>query len=85
MTLELEPGEVADVADGDWRLHADRIRIWAETDDGQKWLTFKNKTLRLVPETDAEGNHVYLAPACDTFVFTVTPQSLKFGESAAKR
>jgi hypothetical protein len=69
LAIDLDPGEVCDVTDGDWRLNARRVRIWAEGEDDTKakWLRFKDKGLWLVPEVDADGNHAYAFPRIQTF------------------
>ena len=54
----LDRGEVrvAEPDDGDWRVNASRVRLWAEGEDETKakWMRFKDKSLWLVPEADAE-------------------------------
>lgn len=70
LVVDLEPGEVADFQDGDWKVHASRVRIWVTTENGE-WSRFRDTDLWLVPEVDPEGEHTYQALAPDTFVFTV--------------
>ncbi len=69
LTLDLDAGEVCDVMDGDWRVNASRVRIWAEGEDETKarWMRFKSESLWLVPEVDADDNHVYAFPRIQTF------------------
>src|SRR5262249_46393995 len=50
LDFTVEPGKVIDVYDGDWRVNADRARIWAESASGKKWDTFEQDDLLLVPE-----------------------------------
>jgi hypothetical protein len=60
--VEVEPGEVAEVTEGDWTVNANRISFTAETDDGeQKWEQFKDQELNLVPE-ETDGAEGYAAP-----------------------
>jgi hypothetical protein len=66
LSLEVNPGETVDLQDGDWRLNARRVRIWARSDTGE-WNRFRETDLWLVPEED----HLYDAPEVQTFLFTV--------------
>jgi hypothetical protein len=90
-TYELDAGEIVDLADNDWQINGDCVRIWAESiepasapdqdsifnvsvstrAETRKWERFKNKDLWLVPETDPDGNHGYVAQQIETFVFTI--------------
>ena len=69
--LELDPNEAADITDGDWRVNAAKVRIWAKSDDGKEWNKFKTVDLELVPEKDAAGMPTYLADNEETFCFTI--------------
>jgi hypothetical protein len=51
LAYELAPGEACVPMDGDWRINARRVRIWAEG-GGRKWERFKNHDLDLTPEPD---------------------------------
>lgn len=76
LDIPLEPGQVANVYDGPWRLNADQIRIWADTESGKNWNSFKAKPFNLVPEQSQDGRPGYMAPAADTVVFTITPKAI---------
>ena len=43
--------------------------MWAESAGGVRWDEYRNRDLWLVPETDAQGNHVYLASDMESHVF----------------
>jgi hypothetical protein len=70
VTYELNPGEVCDLQDNDWKLNATKVRIEAES-EGRKWARFSKNDLWLVPETDDQGNHGYVAPDIEVFTFTL--------------
>jgi hypothetical protein len=63
LEYELEPGQTIDVQDNDWRVSANKVRVWARG-GGQEWNRFKNRDLPAVPEKDS-----YKAPG---------PQDLNF-------
>jgi hypothetical protein len=69
LTITLKPGAVVSLRDGGWRIHADRVRLWAEA-DGQTWAQFRTEPLWLVPEVAADGRHAYAAPVRDVFTYT---------------
>jgi hypothetical protein len=71
MAFELAPGETADLQDGDWRLNARKVRIWAQSQSGKQWLKFKDADLDLVPEADDSGQHSYLADQLQIYNFSV--------------
>jgi hypothetical protein len=66
LEFELQPGEVANLQDGDWRVNASRVRIWAEG-GGQQWQQFRDRDLELVPERDDRGTPGYAAAEAQTF------------------
>ncbi len=70
VTYDLNPGEVCDLQDNDWKLNATKVRIEAES-EGRKWTRFSKNDLWLVPETDDQGNHGYVAPDIEVFTFTL--------------
>jgi len=70
LEVSLEPGEVVDLKDGNWKLNASRVRIWA-TGESRAWERFKQEDLWLVPEVDDAGNHSYRAPEPDVFVYSI--------------
>ncbi len=51
-------------------LAASKVRLWAESEAGKKWLDHKDMDLWLVLETGPNGEHYYLAPKMETFTFT---------------
>jgi hypothetical protein len=65
-TYTLDPGQVADVTDNDWRVHGSRARIWAKSDK-RNYTAFQGKDLWLVPETNSDGEHGYTSPEVQTF------------------
>jgi hypothetical protein len=69
--VDLDPTEATDIMDGDWRVNASKVRIWAKSDDGKEWNKFKAVDLDLVPEKDAAGIPTYLADSEETFCFTI--------------
>lgn len=69
--VDLDPQEATDIMDGDWRVNASKVRIWAKSDDGKEWNKFKTVDLDLVPEKDAAGTPTYLADNEETFCFTI--------------
>jgi hypothetical protein len=69
--VDLDPNEASDITDGNWRVNASKVRIWAKSDDGKEWNKFKTVDLNLVPETDAAGTPTYLADNEETFCFTI--------------
>jgi hypothetical protein len=70
VAYDFGPGEEADLADNGWQINADRVKIWAES-DSKEWKRWKDQPLWLVPEASDPGNHGYLAPNIQTFVFNV--------------
>jgi hypothetical protein len=46
----LEPNAKLPLGDGKNKIAAARVRVWAESDSGQKWLTYRDSDLRLKPE-----------------------------------
>jgi hypothetical protein len=70
ISVTLSPGETADITEGDWRINASRIRIWAKSPT-QEWSTFKKQDLPLVPETDDTGANTYASNDVQVFNWTV--------------
>ena len=48
--VDLDPSEATDIMDGEWRVNASKVRIWAKSDDGKEWNKFKTVDLDLVPK-----------------------------------
>jgi hypothetical protein len=72
LAFELEPGQAAEARDGDWRVCADRVRVWAVSADGQQsWIRYQTRDLMLVPEVDDQGNPGYAAPTAETVNFGI--------------
>jgi len=46
----LEPNTKVKLGDGANRIAAARARVWAESESGHKWLTYRDSDLRLKPE-----------------------------------
>jgi hypothetical protein len=70
LCYDFKDGMMADLTDNDWRIHANRIRIWAVSETGKKWLDFKDADLVVVPETNDAGEPFYRAPEMQTYLFT---------------
>jgi hypothetical protein len=70
ISVTLAPGETADIKEGDWRVNASCIRIWAKSPT-QVWYTFKTQDLPLVPETDDTGANTYVSNDLQVFNWTV--------------
>ena len=61
VTYDFDPGEASFVSDAGWKINAVRARIWAVSESGKEFFHYRDKDWWLVPETDADGNHVYNA------------------------
>ncbi|MFO0807135.1 MAG: hypothetical protein U0746_00765 [Gemmataceae bacterium] len=59
LEYKLEPGEVADLKDGDWRVNAAKVRFSVVTEKGKELNQFKDKDFVLVPEKDDKGEPSY--------------------------
>ena len=71
ITVTLSHGETADIKEGDWRVNASRVRIWAKSPT-QEWSMFKKiKDLPVVPETDDAGANTYVSNDLQVFNWTV--------------
>src|SRR5262249_36600818 len=66
LAFELEPGQAADLSDGDWAVNGSRVRLWAAS-ASREYLAFRDKDLWLVPETNDEGYHGYESADVQTF------------------
>ena len=73
LSVELQPGEVTNLADNDWTIQGDRVRLWATSAENNEWSAFKDKDLWLVPETDPadKDKHGYYSPQVETITFTL--------------
>ncbi len=66
LAFELEPGQSADLTDGDWEVNGSRARLWAVS-ASREYANFRDSDLWLVPETNDEGYHGYEAAEIQTF------------------
>jgi hypothetical protein len=65
--FQVEAGADAVLATAAGELTAQTVRLWAVSESGREWADYKDADLPLVPETDAAGNHTYVAAAVGTF------------------
>jgi hypothetical protein len=66
--VELAPGEVVDVYQGNWQVNAQRISFSAVAEDGAEWERWSKRWLELVPERDEKGTPGYASPRIETKV-----------------
>jgi hypothetical protein len=66
--LTIEPGATIDLNHDGWRVKADRVRIWAVTDNNNEVSDFRDQDLWLV--ADQNGDRSYMASDIETFTFT---------------
>lgn len=59
--LQMQPGELVVLFQGERRLQANKLRIWAQDADGRKWDAFKDKDCWLVPD-DPKNGRAYRSP-----------------------
>jgi len=70
LSFDLDPGQTAELWDGDWHVYADKPRIWADSADGQNhWARYQTSDLLLVSEQDDQGQPSYLSPDIQTLSF----------------
>jgi hypothetical protein len=69
--VPLDPGEVVELYQGDWRINARRVKLLVEGADGAQLKRFKDDWLDLVPETDENGVPGYPAPNIQTKVIAI--------------
>jgi hypothetical protein len=65
VSLSLNPGESADVLDGEAVVSASRVRIWASTASGKEWVKYQDRDFWLVSAT-GDGKHRYQAVAMES-------------------
>jgi hypothetical protein len=70
ISFEVDANQAVDLQQGDWRVNARRVRIWARSAAGE-WNRFRDADLWLVPEVNPDGEHGYDAAEVQTFNFTV--------------
>jgi hypothetical protein len=68
--LELNPDEVVDVYQDDWRVNAQRVKLDVTCGD-HEIKRFKDKWLNLVPETDENGVPGYPSPDIQRATITI--------------
>jgi hypothetical protein len=64
----LAPGATVDVGHDGWRVKANRVRIWAVSEDGTEVTDYRDQDLWLVAEQN--GDRTYDAPEIGVFTFT---------------
>ena len=77
-TVDIEPGQVSDLYESDWRVSARRIRIWYTWANGANdGLSFKDNDLWLVSaatdKVDENGEAYYLANDKETVILALKP------------
>jgi len=68
--LQVGPGKEALLADDEGPISANRVRIWA-MGPSKRITEYRNQDLWLVPEVNQAGDHVYRAPATETFSYVL--------------
>jgi hypothetical protein len=71
LSVDLEPGQAADLQDGSWRVHASKVRLWVMLENGTRMDQYKHQDLVLVSEMDQNGQPGYVAQARETYSFTI--------------
>jgi hypothetical protein len=72
LTYRLEAGQTTLLRLQGQKLAASKIRFWAEWQGGE-FTQYRDQDLWLVPEVDANGNHMYYAPDMETYPLNLTP------------
>jgi hypothetical protein len=70
VAYELNPGEETCLETDGGLLSASRVRIWAESEDGQTWDQHKGEDLWLVTEDHGDQGRFYYGEEMETFTFT---------------
>jgi hypothetical protein len=75
VSFEIGPGETTylelEDKDEDEYLHANKVRLWASSANGKKYMKYAEKDLWLVPEKNSQREHHYYAPAMGTYTYTL--------------
>lgn len=71
VAFAIAPGDEIDLFDGDWKINAAKVRIWAQAPSGRVFSEFLQRDLWLVPLTN--GERCYYSDAGETFVFSFNP------------
>jgi hypothetical protein len=69
VVFDLNPGAVGPRGDSGPIL-ASRVRVWAQSASGRRWLQYQDEDYWLVSETDRRGNHAYEATEEQTWPIT---------------
>jgi hypothetical protein len=72
VAYDLDPGEATFLGQGNGKMNASRVRIWAISESGKKYVQMKDQDLWLVPEMNGE-ERCYSAPEMQTFVLAFAP------------
>jgi hypothetical protein len=70
LRFQVAPGQAMYLEVNGKRLATSRVRLWAVS-ARKSWNDYRTTDLWLVPETDEDGEHVYLAPEVGTFTFVI--------------
>jgi hypothetical protein len=74
VSFEIAPGASTylelDDKDEDEYLHANKVRLWATSASGKKYMKNAEKDLWLVPEKNSQREHYYYAPVMGTYTYT---------------
>jgi hypothetical protein len=70
-----EPGEIASLVldEQGTTINGTRVRIWAVSQSGKEYFEHKDEDLWLVPETNAENEHLYYAADMQPFTMAFAP------------
>lgn len=69
--VELDPGEVADLYENDWRVNAMQVRFSAVAADGTVLRRLNDQWVDIVPETDEAGIRGYPSSTIQTQVISL--------------
>jgi hypothetical protein len=72
LSYPLAAGQTTTLSLNGRKLAASKIRFWVQWQGGE-YSQYRNRDLWLVPEVDADGNHVYYAPKMGTYPLDLTP------------
>jgi hypothetical protein len=72
VAYDLDPGEATYLADGNWKMNANRVRIWAVSASGKHYVQTKDQDLWLVPEFQGDQRS-YSSPRVQTFTLALAP------------
>ncbi|MBY0527274.1 MAG: hypothetical protein K2R98_28015 [Gemmataceae bacterium] len=78
--LVLGPGQSEWVYDGNWSVHANKVRIWAEGSKSGLRLGDKDRDFYLVKKRDDDGYRYYYSSKVGSYVYKFTPPTNVVGE-----